>query len=1200
MKFLLSIFFILFSVCLFAQKPGIVFPKNGQVLQDTSITLIWDAYPNATQYQLTLASDSLFQNLVVNAQSTTDNRQPTTLNSNTTYHGFIRYISPSSSFSSDTFSFTIFSPNSIDSLKYWFSSDYGIITDINNKVEKWKFRNSNFRLYQNNISLRPNLLINGYNGFPSINFQGLNAFLFSDSIIISTGNKSLTTFLLAKTNIYDQQILIGLASNSILSYKIFEVEARNIRMRLWKGNGTNYEYSDKNFNFSNLSIIRASTDSNFKSILQVNHGIPSLNNTVYSFNGVLNKISVGDRSINGVNGSAPFKGELYEVFIINRQLTSTEINYLNTYLLHKYTPPVNIGPNILRRYGFCDTVLRTEKMYESYLWSTGDTTREITVAKEDTGWYWCQVPNLYGQMMRDSVYVYNFLPKQDIQDTTICIGDTITYISSFAQGYQIPTHNQQPTTHNSQPTTYYNGYSFLWKDISTNDTLSNTPTLQFSSSPARQLALSVFDTLGCFITDTFNIFVDSFPVLTSLGADKSLCTGDKIGLAVGNNEADSFLWNTSLTDSLIIINTAGTYTLQTWNFRGCSAKDTVEVDIHGVTPYVAFSALPVCFGDSTTFIDSSMSLDQSNLISWNWEYGDGKTFDTLVPSYPRTLYDSAALYTAKLTVSTDSGCTNYAYHQVLVRPLPEPNFMPLTACQNHDVQLQNLSVHSDSITTYRWIFNQIDTLFANSPVRQFANSGSQSIQLTPYDIHGCNASITQTFNVRPTPSANFNYTTVCQGTPINFSDSSITEIYNPIQSYEWNFFDPLFPGSIYTPASSFLFDSAGFYPVWLKVTSLNGCWDTITKIVALNPFVRTGMNPLPICEDQFQNLFGAAIYSSIVPAFIDEFSWTLDDKIISNQQNAVVLLSDTLQHKVKFYLRTTASCEDSIIKYVHAFPRPTASFTIDIEYGLPPLEIQFTNTTTSKYSQLISSWFFGDGSAPLLNASSQIVNHTYVDSAVFYPMLIVSDSLGCLDSATKTVNAIYAAIDISMTNIIANLDGDYIQYSCDISNLGKQPVKELNFIARYNDGMEISENWQGNLASGQSMTYTFNSRTKIRNPLEFRYYCIEAALPATATQQDEQLANNIRCKDWITDFWVSNPYPNPVGTELRLDLILPIKQQVDFQITTIQGQHLQTYIHQGQKGLNQVQIKLDQYPSGQYTIIIQTKENREVRSFLVE
>ena len=1208
MKFLLSFIFILLSYFLSAQKPGIVFPKNGQVLQDTFITILWDAHPNATQYQLTLASDSLFQNLVVNAQSTTDNRQPITLTSNQTYHGFVYYYTSTTAFSSDTFSFTVFSPKDIDSLLVWLSADDGVIKDSLNKVTQWLDRSGN----------NHNAIPTTYNYAPvfqeeinqNIYFDGTNKLNLGDvdfnnySFIIS--NKPLTIgsnykALLSKYSSFGSNGLISFISSG--------------RQRSYQFGNTSYSYQGKYYNYNQLS----------QDILIYNgsNRIYTLNNSFTNpfFTNLLIQNNA-DLIIGGRNGDETwnYTGRIFEIIIYNKAIGPYEQSSLYKYTIHKYTPPVNIGSNILRRYGFCDTVLRTEKMYESYLWSTGDTTRQITVGYQDTGWYWCEVPNLYGQIMRDSVYVYNFLPKQDIQDTTICLGDTITYLSSYAQGYQIPniqpgtlnfepstlnfepstlniqptTHNSQPTTHNSQPTTSYNGYSFLWTDLLTNDTLSNTPALTLAPSSPRTFVLSVKDTLGCFITDTFHIFIDSFPVTTSLGSDKSLCTGDKIGLATGNNEADTFLWNTGSSDSLIVINTAGTYSLQTWNPRGCLAKDTVEVDIHGVTPYVAFSALPVCFGDSTTFIDSSMSLDQSNLISWEIDLGDGSPVRPLAPSPYRYLYSKDTTYTARLTVSTDSGCTNYAYGQVLVRPLPQPNFMPLTACQNHNVQLQNLSVHADSLISYRWIFNQIDTLFANSPIRQFANSGPQSIQLTPFDIHGCNASITKTFTVRPTPQADFTYTTNCEGEPIHFSDGTATELYNPIQTVEW-----LFPNSTHSITDltpSFLFDSAGYHPVKLTVTSLNGCWDTITKMVALHPYAKASLYQYPLCENQTQIFYGMHSVLSPVPVYVLHRVWTLDNDIISADGSAFILLNDTLNHKVKFYIKTAAGCEDSVISFVKAHPRPQASFTFDRQYGLPPLEVQFTNTSNIKYSSPHFSWTFGDGN------QSQVANptHIYLDSNIYYPQLIITDSLGCIDTASAVLYVIYASIDIAVVNTIATLNGDYLQYSCELRNYGKQPLQSLNLQARYNDGNEISETWQGLLESGQSMTYTFQSRVKVNNPQELRYYCIEASLPATATQEDEQPANNILCKDWTTEFWVGNPYPNPVSTELQLDLVLPVKQQVEMQITTLQGRKLQTYNLEGKKGLNQVRLKLDQYQTGNYLLVIQTPEHREVRSFVVE
>ena len=1231
MKFLLVTIFLSLLFPVLAQKPGNVYPKNGQILSDTSITLQWDAHPNATLYQLTLASDSLFQNLLVNAQSTTDNRQPITLNSNSTYYGFITYFNPLDTFPSDTFSFTVFCPKDEDSLLLWFDSHYNLEYDGLKRIHEWGSMNDTVKLRQSVTGSKPLFIDSTYKAFPSVHFDG-SQFLLGSQIPLDC----VSVFVFHKLSEFSTYKTIISQNNSWNNG--FSINILNsIQMnRFGIGSSFNSEYGLNYINFSTIYFLDVRKISKTHRICGLNSSWRTPFSTNQNYTSVNTNLKIGK---NYDNYSWFYKGDIFEIIIYHSFVNT---NMLLDYFSDKYTPPVNLGPNILRRYGFCDTVLRTTDMYESYLWSTGDTTREINIGYQDTGWYWCEVPNLFGDIMRDSVYVYNLLPQQDIQDTTICLGDTITYISSFAQGYQIPniqpgtlnlelgtlniqpttnnqqpttdnpqptTENGQPTTNNQQPTTPYNGYTFLWQDVSSGDTLSNSPALTLAPSYSRTFVLSVKDSLDCFITDTFTIHIDSFPATTTLGLDKSLCTGDKIGLETNNIQADSFLWNTGHQDSLLTINTAGSYSLQTWNARGCLAKDTVEVDIHGVTPYVAFSAFPVCFGDSTTFIDSSMSLDQSNLISWEIDLGDGSPVRPLAPSPFRYKYTNDSLFTARLTVSTDSGCTNYAYRQVLVRPLPQPDFTPLTACQNHEVQLQNLTLHGDSLVSFYWNFgNGIDTLQSLTtpynplpPLSTIYNqSGQYQVSLLSTDIHGCSSSLTKSFNVRPSPQANFTYTPVCDGTPVSFSDLSNTESYNPIQTWHWTIASS--PTLLVAQSPSHLFPASGHYPVSLQVTALNGCWDTLTQSIHVHDFPVADFQSPVFCENTenaFINLSQAPTGDSI-----DFYHWKADNKAFSTAQYGRIAFNDTLSHTIELYVRTTIGCSDTIFKTVRANPNPIAAFTFDKQYGLPPLEVNFINTSVilsgAGACQLPSAncytWSFGDGSqSNLLNPS-----HTYLDSATFYPMLLVSDTLGCKDSISNTIYAIYASIDVAITDVVATEKDGYIQYACDVYNFGKQPVKALEFSARYNDGISISESWSGNLLSGQGMTYTFNSRTKIDNIQNLRYYCMDVALPPSANQEDELLSNNTMCKDWSTALWVGEPYPNPTSKDIKVDVVLPYKQSLSFTITTLQGQTVEQFSYEGQKGLNLVQLKLPQVQTGQYTLIIQTKEKREVRTFMVE
>ena len=86
--------------------------------------------------------------------------------------------------------------------------------------------------------------------------------------------------------------------------------------------------------------------------------------------------------------------------------------------------------------------------------------------------------------------------------------------------------------------------------------------------------------------------------------------------------------------------------------------------------------------------------------------------------------------------------------------------------------------------------------------------------------------------IYPQPTANFNFTTVCQGNPTQFSSTSTT---NPsgqqITSYNWNFGDGQ-TSTLQSPSHTYA--NAGTYQVTLTVACGNGlCTDQITKSVTV-------------------------------------------------------------------------------------------------------------------------------------------------------------------------------------------------------------------------------------------------------------------------------------------------------------------------------------------------------------------------------
>lgn len=1153
-----------------SKAQSIVYPKNNQVLSDTNITLQWDETINADFYQIQIATDSLFQNLI--ADSIT-NSLSLNLNLNLNPYYFKIRSSTQSQFApwSNSNHFIVFNPKSVDSLVLWLAADTGIIKDASNKVSQWNdLSGLGHNAWQITASKQPLFQDSILGNMPSISFISGNYIISGQYSQIKPNNRNRSLFMLL-----DNQYQSGL--NDVFmnydygnySYKYWETSLYAYQIRLWLGDGSSYNLKNLSGDYSGIKV---------STIRIVNSSINTLINGIQTnqsqsslFVDSVSNYAIGGRTSTGQNISNPFNGQVFEIIDYAKPLDSAEIQLVNKYLLDKYTPPINLGQNILRKYGFCDTTLRTTEMYESYTWSTGDTTRDISIAKQDTGWYWCEVPNLYGDIMRDSVYVYDLIGNPNLRDTTICFGD-----SSFIS---LP-ESLQPSASSLQPR-----YTYLWKN-SQGQIVSTDSVLQTTLQDTYSLKIS--DTLGCFISDTVQVLVDSFEVQATLGPDKSLCTGDKIGLIVGQEQVDSFLWSDNTTDSLLVVQTAGTYSLIVSDTLGCIAKDTINIAIHGITPYVAFSADTVCFRDSTFFIDSSMSLDQSNLINWKWEFGDGSSIQHPVPGIQNHLYPDSGQYTVRLTVSTDSNCSNYAYKNIYIRPLPKPDFYPLTGCQNIDLQFQNLTTHKDTIVLWHWDFG--DTTYSNleTPIKSFSHYSIHPVLLRATDKHGCKDSIYKPVDIKPSPNANFSYSNVCDGEPVSFADQSQTLPYNPIMSYEWNFDGSL--SGAETPQHTF--PSAGIHHTMLKVTALNACYDTITLPVKVNAIPQAGFTWNNACAGSPMQFVDTSVVSLDT---INSWHWVFDHGwFLSTVEGPQITFNDTLTHHATLRVKSKAGCEDSTSQTFKINPSPTAAFTLDREYGLPPLTVNFDNHSTpnTKYQTLNNEWQFGDGGY----STQENPTHLYTDSSIFYPQLIVENTHGCKDSISHPVYVIYAAVDIALTEVVSNIDNGFARFSCVIENRGQQKIKTIDLTANYNGGLPIQEQWSGELLPGAKTHYVFQAKIKVNGSPA--YYCITAT-PLNTDIEDENPADNKRCKEYQAKLWISNIYPNPASSSIHIDVILPVNDGISIQLINSDGNQIQSTKTIGKRGLNQLKINTNTLSSGTYLLRIESGVEGVVRTFII-
>ncbi len=228
----------------------------------------------------------------------------------------------------------------------------------------------------------------------------------------------------------------------------------------------------------------------------------------------------------------------------------------------------------------------------------------------------------------------------------------------------------------------------------------------------------------------------------------------------------------------------------------------------------------VCEGSVTIFTDSSF-ITNGNIISWQWDFGDG---DTSILQNPTHLYTDTGTYTVTLIITTDIGNTDTISKTIYIFPSPNA-YIDTSICEGE---------------TY------------------FAGGQYQTTAGTYYDtlttINNCDSIIITNLQVTEQPDVFLgNDTTLCQG------ESLLLDATTNNVTYLWQ------DGS--TNPTFFATDEGTY---WVVVTDSNNCSnsDTIDLSISTFPVVDLGNDTL-ICEGD--SLILDAGYQNVV------YNWSTGD-----------------------------------------------------------------------------------------------------------------------------------------------------------------------------------------------------------------------------------------------------------------------------------------------------------------------------------
>ncbi|MCD4737231.1 MAG: gliding motility-associated C-terminal domain-containing protein, partial [Bacteroidales bacterium] len=293
------------------------------------------------------------------------------------------------------------------------------------------------------------------------------------------------------------------------------------------------------------------------------------------------------------------------------------------------TPIISLGSDTLITQCGSDTlVLDPGPGFYSYLWQDGSTNQTYTV--DTTGLYWVQVFNELGCSWTDSIHVimeeYYDMVSQMPDSTTACEGHEVTLTADIING--------------AQP------FSYQWHNLP--DTTQSITVIPDSSM---YYTVTVTDKCGITLTDSIKVVLLDSPDI-ELGNDTLICPDGTLTL-IAPGGYTLYEWQDGSNDSVYVVTEPGLYWVEVTSYFGCTARDSINVDLFPPIALDLGNDTILCVGDSVIFFAGG------NFVNYLWQDNSSGSSYT---AYTTGLY--------WVTVTDTNGC--FATDSVFASFLPPP------------------------------------------------------------------------------------------------------------------------------------------------------------------------------------------------------------------------------------------------------------------------------------------------------------------------------------------------------------------------------------------------------------------------------------------------------------------------------------------------------------------------------------------------
>lgn len=514
-------------------------------------------------------------------------------------------------------------------------------------------------------------------------------------------------------------------------------------------------------------------------------------------------------------------------------------------------------------------------------------------------------------------------------------------------------------------------FTYAWTFGDANATAGNpntatikNPTHQYTTLGNYTAQLKVTSNNGCVdsISKTFTVN-GSFPIAdfevlnsTSLCSNREVVIQNKSTVNPGNITKVEIFWdylnNPTLkeTDDVPFFNKTYSHLypdfqqplskpfqirLVAYSGASCTGEEFYDITVNA-SPKTAFITIPGICLDA-----APRQITQASEVGGVPKAQD--IFSSTTPAISNTgVFDpsvaGAGTYTIQYLYISPAGCRDSSTSSITVWPAAEAKFgVSDPVCERSPVTFTDTSVANiGNITTWNWNFGDGNIVPRNTAAAFTHTYNTPNIYMVSLSIttdSGC-TSLPQTKNLKVNyrPVVNFDMPSIClpegRGT---FNDlSTIADGTASMFSYLWNFGDPSDPNPSTLKNPIHKYSDLGPYEVKLKVTSSEGCVDSLIQTMGSiypQPKADFSVNPNEVCIGDAFNFTDHSQPTGSNAEVINEWHWNFGDGSSPSQiKNPTYTYANDSTYEVSLYVFNNRGCvSDTAVKNITVHPYPVVS-----------------------------------------------------------------------------------------------------------------------------------------------------------------------------------------------------------------------------------------------------------------------------------